>query len=150
MKKIVIFIIVAVICIMAVIVVKIQDNLALQTELSTYNEQFETYLNKTMYGADVLTIINKAIDLNTTNDIQKDDDGFYIEDDNLSLKVELILLSTNDNGEVQELTYQMETLEKAGLDKFISSFGLVSFECTNIEYNSVGRACKIIIKQLEV
>ena len=32
-----------------------------------------------MYGADVLTIINKAIDNNEENKVQKDNEGNYIE-----------------------------------------------------------------------
>ena len=43
----------------------------------------------------------------------------------------------------------METLEKAGLNEFISRFGLTTFECTNIEYNSQNKVSKISIKQLE-
>lgn len=101
-----------------------------------------------MYGADVLTIINKAIDNNKSNKVQKDNDGNYIEDEN-SIKVELTLLSTNEDGEEVEVIYPMETLEKAGLNEFISRFGLTSFECTNIEYNSQNKVSKIYVKQLE-
>ena len=74
-----------------------------------------------MYGADVLTIINKAIDNNEENKVQKDNEGNYIENEN-SIKVELTLLSTNEDGEEVEVVYPMETLEKAGLNEFISRF----------------------------
>lgn len=101
-----------------------------------------------MYGADVLTIINKAIDNNEANKVSKDENGNYIENEN-SIKVELTLLSSDENGELKEVVYPMETLQKAGLNEFLSSFGLTSFECTNIEYNSNNRVSKISVKQLE-
>ena len=101
-----------------------------------------------MYGADELTIMNKAIDNNEENKVQKDNEGNYIENEN-SIKVELTLLSTNEDGEEVEVVYPMETLEKAGLNEFISRFGLTTFECTNIEYNSQNKVSKISIKQLE-
>lgn len=103
---------------------------------------------KEMYGADIVTIINKAIDNNEENKVQKDNEGNYIENEN-SIKVELTLLSTNEDGEEVEVVYPMETLEKAGLNEFISRFGLTTFECTNIEYNSQNKVSKISIKQLE-
>ncbi len=51
---------------------------------------------------------------------------------------------------VQEVKYPMETLEKAGLDGFITSFSLTEFKCENIEYHKNGRISKITVKQLEV
>lgn len=68
---------------------------------------------KTLYGADILSMINKAIDNNETNKIEKNENGLYIENDENSLKIELTLLSTDEKGETKEVKYQMETLEKA-------------------------------------
>lgn len=104
---------------------------------------------KEMYGADIVTIINKAIDNNEENNISKDENGNYIENEK-SVKVELTLLSTDEDSKTIEVVYPMETLEKAGLNEFISNFGLTLFECTNIEYNSENRVSKIFVKQLEL
>lgn len=150
MKKTIFFIMMILILITAVVLVWISNNKAKERERQTFNIQFENYSGKTMYGADVLTIINKAIDNNTDYDIKKDEEGFYIEDNEHSLKVELILLSKNSEGKVEEKTYQMETLEKVGLNGFISNFGLTSFECSNLEYNKLKRVRKITVKQLEI
>lgn len=105
---------------------------------------------KTLYGADVLTIINKAIDNNEFNNVKKTDDGLYIENDDTSIKVTIILLKTNDKEEITEVVYDMEKLEKAGLDKFVSSFGITDFECTDLKYNSTGKVSKIFVKQIEI
>ncbi len=104
---------------------------------------------KEMYGADIVTIINKAIDNNEENNISKDENGNYIENEK-SVKVELTLLSTDEDSKTIEVVYPMETLEKAGLNEFISNFGLTLFECTDIEYNSENRVSKIFVKQLEL
>lgn len=150
MKKIIWTIIFVVIIIMVVISIKIADNSKKQKSISGFNAGFEEYINKTIYGADVLTIINKAIDNNKFYNIKKDEKDFFIDDDNYCLKVELTLLSSNEKEEVQEVVYQMEVLEKARLDKFITSFSLTAFECTDIEYNSFGRISKVKLKQLEI
>jgi len=124
-------------------VVKISDNSKKVNDIAKFNEQFEAiYNDKIVYGADVLTIINKAIDNNNTYKIKKDNNGYYIDDDKYCLKVELALLITSEEGELKEVQYPMETLEKAGLDGFISSFSLTKFECTSSIYNSNRKNCK--------
>lgn len=150
MKKIIFFIIMILILILVMVIVGISNNNAKERERQAFNIQFENYSEKIMYGADVLTIINKAIDNNTEYEIKKDEEGFYIEDNEHSLKVELVLLSKNNEGKIEEKTHQMETLEKVGLNGFISNFGLTSFECSNIEYNNLKRVSKITVKQLEI
>ena len=105
---------------------------------------------KTLYGADVLTIINKAIDNNINNKVEKDKDGFYIENDTNSIKVEITFLSKDEEENIKEVVYQMENLEKTGLSDFIASFGVTEFECNKQEYNSQGKVCKIYIRQLEI
>ena len=57
--------------------VKISNNNANNGKISNFNEQFNGYKEKILYGADVLSIINKAIDNNQTNNIQKNDEGYY-------------------------------------------------------------------------
>ena len=142
MKKIIWTIILVIIVIIVIIVIKISDNFNNQASITKFNSSFEEYRDKKLYGADVTTIINKAIDNNKFYNIKKDEKDFFIDDDNNCLKVELTLLSTDDKGQVKEVVYQMETLQKAGLDKFISSFSLIEFKCMNIEYNQVRKSFK--------
>ncbi len=151
MKKVIFSTIFAIILILGLIIVGISSKRAQERDIGAFNSDFEEYRKKKiMYGADVLTIINKAIDNNTTHNIPKNEDGFYIEDNKYTVKVELILLTLNDEGKVEERRHQMETIEKAGLSEFISNFGLTSFECSSIEYNKQKRVNKITIKQLEL
>lgn len=150
MKKGLFFLLFIIAIILVIITIKLSDNKIKKNDIAKYNAEFEKYQDKTLYGADVMTIINKAIDNNKNYEVEKDSEGYYIENDTNSLKIELILLSTDEKGQVIEVKHQMETLEKAGLDGFISSFSLTAFEITNIEYNSIGRISKILVKQLEI
>lgn len=150
MKKIffsLIFIVIIIICIIAI---KISNNNSEKSEIIKFNSEFEQHLGKTIYGADVLTIINKAIDNNETLEVKKDSNNIYIENEETSVKVDITLLSADSEGKITEVTYPMENLKKADLNKFVSSFGLTSFKCTNIEYNSKHRVKKVYLKQLEL
>ncbi len=147
MKKIFISIIIILIIIIIVIAVKIGDNVIKAENISKFNEELESiYKDKTIYGADVLTIINKAIDNNKNYKIEKDENGNYISDNDYSLKIELILLSTSEDGKVNEITYPMEALERKGLDGFISSFSLTAFQNVNTKYNGIRKNFKSYIK----
>ena len=150
MKKVFFSIIFIAILIICVIAVKISSNNREKSEIAKFNSQFDEHLGKTIYGTDVLTIINKAMDNNEALEVKKDDKNFYIENEETSLKVDITLLSTDSEGKITEVTYPMENLQKADLNKFVSSFGLTSFECTNIEYNSKNRVKKVYLKQLQL
>lgn len=150
MKKTISLIILILVGLLVIIVMQIANNNAKIREVTEFNAQFEEFSGKQIYGTDVLSIINGAIDNNEKNNIEKDDQGYFIENDENSVKVEITLLSTNEDNEQIEVTRQMEALEQVGLDNFVSAFGITSFECTSIEYNSIGRVSKILIKQVEI
>ena len=150
MKKNILYKILILLIIIIVVVINISNNRIKQNTVSNFNTEFEKYKDKTLYGADILSIINKAIDNNKQKEIKKDEKGNYIEDEEFSIKVDLILLSKDDEGNIKEVKYPMETLEKAGLEEFIKSFSITEFNLENIEYNSNGRISKILVKQLEI
>ncbi|MCI8393800.1 MAG: hypothetical protein HFJ23_08780 [Clostridia bacterium] len=150
MKKNILYILLILLIIIIVVVINISNNRIKQNTVSNFNTEFEKYKDKTLYGADILSIINKAIDNNKQKEIKKDEKGNYIEDEEFSIKVDLILLSKDDEGNIEEVKYPMETLEKAGLEEFIKSFSITEFNLENIEYNSNGRISKILVKQLEI
>lgn len=113
MKKIIFSILTTVIIILVVVAIKISDTNAGKITVRKFNNEFESFKEKQIYGADVLTIINKAIENNTGHDIQKDEEGMYKEDDTYSVKVDIILLSTDKDGNINEVKHPMESLQKA-------------------------------------
>lgn len=50
-----------------------------QKKILKQNKEYEDYLNKELKGTDIATLINKVIDHNEQNNIQKDENGYYIE-----------------------------------------------------------------------
>ena len=105
------------------------------------NLEYETYLNKEVTGRDLTTAINKAVDSNEKNSVPKDENGFYIENENNSIEIE-IKISDNDT------TYKMETLYNGGMVSFIQYYGDIMFKCSNIEYNNSKKVKHLSFEQV--
>ena len=60
------------------------------------NSEYEYYLGKQVYGLDLATLINKAINQNEHNQIPKNEKGYYIENDENSIKIEVKILSAEN------------------------------------------------------
>ena len=145
MKKTIICLIIILVIITIVVVTCISENNRKISEIKENNQKYEMYLEKEVFGTDVTTVINKAMDDNQKRQIPKDEKGFFIENDTNSIKVELIMLNEN-----KKETYQMETLNKVGLNGFIKNFNLINFKCLKIEYhNKTKLVKKIIFEQIE-
>lgn len=145
MKKTLICLIIVLIAITIVVSMWISGNNTKLAKIKENNQKYEVYLDKEVFGTDVTTVINKAIDDNEKREIPKDEKDFFIPNDTNSIKVELVML----NGESKE-TYQMETLNKVGLNGFIKNFNLINFKCSKIEYHEKTKLIsKIIFEQIE-
>ena len=92
------------------------------------NKEFEQYKDKEIYGIELGTLINKAIDKNTKNKVEKDDKGVFISNEENSIQIEIYM---QDN----EQTYMMEVFYNAGMEQFIQYYGNIKFKCSKIEYN---------------
>lgn len=145
MKKILICLIIILIVITIIATMYVSNNNKQLENIKNTNQEYELYLGKTVFGTDVTTIINKAINQNEKNNISKDEKGMYIENEENSIKVELVMLN-----EDEKTTYQMETLQKAGIQGFIKNFNLINFKCSKIEYHENTKLVKkIIFEQIE-
>lgn len=145
MKKILICLIIVLVTITIVVTMWISENNTKLANIKENNQKYEIYLDKEVFGTDVTTVINRAIDDNERRQIPKDEKGFFIQNDTDSIKVELIMLSEN-----KKETYQMETLNKVGLNGFIKNLNLINFKCSKIEYHDKTRLIsKIIFEQIE-
>ena len=94
MKKIIIFFVIILIIISSISYIylnyKSDYNMAKKANL-----QFEKYLNKEVYGTDIATAINKAIDYNTKNGIEKNKDSLFIENETNSIKINIKMILYN-------------------------------------------------------
>ena len=107
------------------------------------NAEFEEYKDKEVYGLNVGTMINKAVDKNTKNKIEKDDNGNFIQNDSNSIEIEIYM---TDN----ETTYKMETIYNSGTEQFVQYYGNIKFKCSKIEYHkNTGKIKYILFEQLQ-
>lgn len=106
------------------------------------NKEYEKYLNKEIIGTELTTLINKVIDKNEKNKIPKDENGYYIENGENSIKIE-VKMTTIDK------MYPMEEFYNNDITKFVQNFNLEDFKCTNIEYHKkTGKVSKLIFEQI--
>ena len=110
--------------------------------IQKYNSQYEYYINKSIYGTELVTLINKVINENEINKVEKDEKGFFIENNENSIKINIKM---NTNGK----TYQMETFYNNDITKFVENFNLVKFRCNKIEYHKKsGRVRKLYFEEI--
>lgn len=105
------------------------------------NAEFEYYYNKEIYGADLATIINKIIDNNEKNNIEKDNKGKYIDDNKTSKKMDIKITDNNT-------IYDIETIYSGGIDRFVKNFNTVQFKCTDIKYHSNKKIKYVYFEQI--
>lgn len=122
MKKIGILICTLVIVIVAVIGVNIYSYNERLKATEKDNKNYQSYYNVEVLGSDVGSLINKILDTNSKNNIQKDENGKEIS---ISVTIKFLELDKN---------ISIEAIEKQGVDRFIKNFGAETFKCTEIEY----------------
>ena len=112
-------------------------------QLLEYNAEYESYLNKEIYGTEVASLINKVVNLNEKNEVEKDENNYYIDNGQNSIKINLKMITI-------EKTYPMEEFYNNDITAFVQNFNLIKFKCTNIEYhNKTGKVSKMTFEQLE-
>ena len=99
-------------------------------ESQEVNESYKAYYNKQILGTELISIINKTVDLNEKNAIPKDDNGMYIENDNNSIKI-YINFKYKDDYE----TVNMEKIYNTGTENFRRTYSSASFTCSEISYH---------------
>lgn len=148
MKKIFLFILIATIVLVIIITMSIIGNNKNIQAIQEINAEYEAYLEKTIYGTDVATIINKAMDNNFKNGVEQDKERNFIQNDTNSLHVEIQFLYNEQTGETK--TFSMEKVYYRGMREFIQPFSLTKFRIINIEYHEkTKRVKKLVFKQLE-
>ena len=127
MKKIFIFfaIVIIIICIIFGLYINYKAN---YNRAKKQNLEFEKYYKKEIYGTDLATIINRAINSNQKNEVQKNNKGIYQNNDKNSINIEIKMID-NDS------TYKMETIYNGGIQNFVKYYNDIKFKCMKIEYH---------------
>ena len=74
------------------------------------NKQFESYKGQEIYGAELTTIINKAVDNNENNNVPKDDKGKYINNNTNSIQIQIKMLDFGSSKKSNHVTTRCWTV----------------------------------------
>lgn len=144
MKKIIIFLIIVLICII-IIGLRYYSYKVEQETIAFENQEFEQFTNKEIYGIDLGSVINKAVDKNTKNNLQKDDNNLFIQNDTNSIEIEVAMKDTDTTYK----TVRMEQIYNKGTELFIQLFIDIKFKCSKVEYHdSTGKIKYMLFEQI--
>lgn len=143
MKKLILMIFMIVIIVVAIIFVKYSSYKIEYNNIQKENAEFEQYKDQDIYGIELGTLINKTIDKNTKNKIEKDDKGIFIPNEENSIKIKIYM---KDNEQI----YEMETIYNAGMEQFIQYYGNIQFKCSKIEYHKKTKKIKYLLFEQNV
>lgn len=99
-------------------------------KIQKQNREYEQYYNINVLGTELISIINKTIDLNTKNNIAKDDKGYFVDNGENSIKINVEFKYKNDTK-----TISMEEIASTGAESFVKVYSTANFKCTKIEYH---------------
>ena len=141
MKKSILIIITIFFVIMCGLFIFLRNIQAEERALKKENSQYEVYLNQEIYGTDLATLINKIINHNEKNNVQKNKNGYYIEDENsITLQV---------NMKTVEKTYKMEQFYNNDITMFVKNFNQIEFKCIDIEYKQNGKINSLTFEEIQ-
>lgn len=92
------------------------------------NAKFEMYKEKEIRGSELITVINKAIDSNESNKVQKDNKGKYIDNGSNSINIDIKFID-------DDVTYNIEKIYQNGTDTFLYYYRDINFKCSYIQYH---------------
>lgn len=136
MKKIIILFSV-VIVIISIIWINYEKYKSEYNSIQKSNLEFEKYYQKEVYGVDLTTVINKAVDENTRNKVEKNEKKQFIENKENSIKIDIKITDIDK-------VYTMEDFYNGGITRFVQYYGTIKFKCTKIEYHNKTKRVKYI------
>ena len=83
--------------------------------ISSLNKDYESLYNNVISGTTFATNINKILDANSKNNVQKDENGYYLDNGENSIIVE-IKFKDSDN------IFRIEQIYKNNISKFINLY----------------------------
>lgn len=137
MKKIAIFILIG-IGILSTISYSYLSYINKQRNAKKENLKFEIYQEQEISGSEVASLMNKAIDSNQQNEIEKDENGNYIDNGKNSLNIEIQFID-------DEVTYPIEKIYAKGMNTFLTYYRNIKFACKQVQYHSKTNQIKYML-----
>lgn len=129
MKKQFIILIIILLIIVAVVGLYFYNLNRLNLLAEDHNKTYEQIANQDILGTTLISVINKAIDENEKNGVQKQENSIYYQDnqeDSIQITIQFKEL---------ENTVQMEDIAAQTTENFIQFFATATFRCIKIEYH---------------
>ena len=137
MKKIAIFLLI-IIGIVSTISYLYLNSINNQRIAQKENIKFEIYKDEEITGAEVTTLINKAINSNQQNEIEKDKKGRYIDNETNSINIDIKFID-------DDVTYTIEKIYNNGMDKFLTYYRDIKFKCVDVQYHDKTQKIKYML-----
>ncbi len=131
MKNKILIILVVFMVILAIVTYGIYNYRKQIVESQKINNTYKNYENIQILGSELISIINRTIDIDENEGIEKNQDGLYIDNGKNSIKIYIEFLY----GEDETRTIEMEKIANNGIDQFVNVYSTASFKCTNISYH---------------
>lgn len=137
MKKYVILIIIIIIALTSISYLFIWNKNE-NAQIIENNKIYKEMYNKEITGNELASIINKTLDSNEKNKVEKDNNGYYIDNNENSIIIEI---KFKDSDEI----FKFEQISKNGIENFIKIYSNFHFKCTKIEYNTKTKFIKYLL-----
>ena len=137
MKKIAIFLLI-IISIVSTISYLYLNSISNQRIAQKENIKFEIYKDEEITGAEVTTLINKAINSNQQNEVEKDKKGRYIDNETKSININIKFID-------DDVTYNIEKIYNNGMDKFLTYYRDIKFKCVDVQYHDKTQKIKYML-----
>ncbi len=102
------------------------------------NKEYESYTQSEILGSSLMSLIHKAIDENEKNEIAKDEQNRYIENEQNSIRIEVKFLE-------KDTIFPMEAIYTLGAEEFIKNYSQMVFTCTKKEYHEKTKQIKYLL-----
>lgn len=95
------------------------------------NREYDSYYNVNFLGTQLISLINKTVDYNEKNGIEKDSNQkYYINNDKNSIHIYIKFIYKNETK-----TLLMEDIAANGSQAFVSQYSTAKFKCIDIQYH---------------
>ena len=106
--------------------------------MKRHNREYEYFLDKEINGYELISLVNKAIDNNTSKEVAQDSQKKYIDNGTDSINIDIKMID-NDK------TYNMEQFYYNGINNFVMYYGEIKFKCTKLEYHNTTKKVKYML-----
>lgn len=94
------------------------------------SKEYGSYYHLEMLGTEVISIINRTIDINTKGNVPKDSNGYFIDNQKDSIHIYIKFVYKD-----KQTIIPMEDIERNTSEAFIRNYSTASFKCTDIQYH---------------